>query len=370
MPQMPVATAMTAAVVQDFDRPMVVETLDLRAPDEHEIIVRTEASSYCITDDRQARGLIGRTDPPMILGHSAVGVVEEVGSAVSRMRRGDRVIVTASSECGVCYFCSRGRSDQCELHFVPGRHVANRPDGTSIYAGAGTSATYASYMNLREISAFRVDSELPADVLSLVGCGVTSGLGAVFNVGQVTPGSSVVVVGAGQYGLWVIQGCRVAGAEKIIVVEPDAQRRATAMELGATHEVDPADGDPIGAVLALTGGWGADFAFEAAGPASVLEQTFFMARNAGTVILAGVVSRDEVVQLPAQILAVRGRTIKSVQNGNLRATRDVPMFVRMLESGMFETAPFLTAQYTLDRMDEVSEAANTGSTLSNVIVFD
>ncbi len=369
MPLNSVATSMQAAVVQSFDRPMVVETLDLRAPDEHEIIVRTEASSYCLTDDRQSHGLIGRTDPPMILGHSAVGIVEEVGAGVTRMAIGDRVIITASSECGVCYFCSRGRSDQCELHFIPGRHVADRADGTHVLAGAGTSATYASYMNLREISAFRVDSELPADVLSLVGCGITSGLGAVFNVGEVTPGSSVVVLGAGQYGLWVIQACRVAGARQIIVVEPDAERRATAMALGSTDEIDPTGIDPIAAVQDLTNGWGADYAFEAAGPSTALEEAFFMARNAGTVVLAGVISRDEVVHLPAQILAVRGRTIKSVQNGNLRAYRDVPMFVKMLESGMFQTAPFLTAKYTIDQMPAVSEAAQAGASLSHVIEF-
>jgi len=362
------ATTMKAAVVQDFARPMAIEDLNLVAPTDHEIVVRTEASSFCITDEMQAKGQIGRTPPPMILGHSAVGVVEEVGSGVTRMRVGDRVIIPATAECGKCYFCSRGRSDQCEEHFVPGRHVASREDGTQILAGAGTAATYASYMNLREISAFPVDSDLPAEVLAMVGCGVASGMGAVFNVAEVTPGSSVSVLGAGHFGLWIIQAAKVAGAERIIVIEPRQNRRELALTLGATHAVDPADGDPIEQVRALTEGRGVDFSFEAAGPPSAQLEAFHLARNAGTVILAGVKSAADEVCFPAQVLAVRGRTIKSVQNGNLRMTRDIKRFVKMIEAGLVNPHPIITGRYRLDQIDDAVQAAKEARDLSGIIV--
>ena len=358
----------TAAVVQDFGYPMVIEELRLVAPAEHDIVVRTEASSFCITDEMQATGRIGRTPPPMILGHSAVGVVEEIGAGVTRMKVGDRVIVPATAECGQCYFCSRGRSDQCELHLIPARHVASRRDGTAVFAGAGTAATYATHMNLREISAFPVSSDLPAEELAMVGCGVASGLGAVFNVAKVEPGSSVAIVGAGHFGLWIVQGCRVAGAAQIIVVEPRSERRAVALELGATHVVDPALGDPVEQVRELTTGRGADYTFEASGPPSAMVEAFHMARNAGTVVLAGVETAQSEVTFPALMLAVRGRTIHSVQNGNLRMTRDIKRFVRMMERGLVSAAPIATGRYTLKDINKAVVAAKEGTDLSGIII--
>jgi S-(hydroxymethyl)glutathione dehydrogenase / alcohol dehydrogenase len=356
-----------AAVVSDIARPMAVEELRLRAPEAHEVIVRVEATALCLTDVRQASGRLGTTAPPMVLGHSAVGVVEEIGSGVTRMRAGDRVVVPATAECGVCYFCSRGRSDQCEQHVVPGRHVADRPDGTPVLAGNGTTATYATHANLREISAFPVASDLPAEHLAMLGCGIGSGLGAVFNVARVAPGSSAAVVGAGQFGLWITQGLRVAGAERIIVVEPRADRRAVAAALGATHVVDPADGDPVEQVRELTGGRGADYGFEAAGPPEAMVQAFTMTRNAGTVVVGGVIDKDDVVTFPAMMLAVRGRSVHSVQNGNLRMTRDLASYARMLEAGLLDPRPVLTGHYRLEEIGRAVAAADGGRDLTGVV---
>jgi S-(hydroxymethyl)glutathione dehydrogenase/alcohol dehydrogenase len=357
-----------AAVVTDLTRPMEVEELALRDPAAHEVVVRTEASALCVTDVRQARGALGATPPPMVLGHSAVGVVEEVGSGVTRMRVGDRVAVPATAECGVCYLCSRGRSDQCEQHVVPGRHVADRPDGTPVHAGAGTTATYATHMNLREISAFPIESDLPAEHLSMLGCGISSGLGAVFNVAKVTPGSSAAVVGAGQFGLWIAQGLRVAGAERIVVVEPRADRRALALTLGATDVVDPAEGDAVAQVRELTAGRGADYGFEAAGPPSAMVDAYLMTRNAGTVVVGGVIDKDDEVTFPALVFAVRGRSVHSVQNGNCRMTRDLAAFTRLMEAGLIDPAPLVTGRYALEDIDGAVTAADEGRDLTGVVV--
>jgi len=357
-----------AAVVQDFARPVAVEELEVFAPGEHEILVRNEATSVCVTDGKQSTGALGRTQPPMILGHSAVGVVEAIGARVTRVALGDRVIIPATAECGACYLCSRGRSDQCELHIVPGRPVARRADGTVVPAGAGTAGTYADLINLREISAFPVHTDLPAEHLAMVGCGVASGLGAVFNVARVEPGSSVAVFGAGQFGLWIVQGARVAGATRIVVVEPVAKRRELALSLGATDVVDPAETDPVEAVRTLTEGRGADYTFEAAGPPEAMVAAFEAARNAGVVVLAGVSTADATVTLPAFTLAVRGRSIHSVQNGNLRMTRDLARFVGMMEASLVTAEPILTRCYTLEEIPKAMAATQAGTDLTGVIL--
>ena len=209
---------------------------------------------------------------------------------------------------------------------APPRFVGTRADGTEVRAGG--TATYAEQIKVPEVFAFGVDSDLPDEQLALMGCGVVSGLGAVMRVAEVQPGSSVVVVGCGHLGLWMIQGARVAGAAQVIAVEPLPERRALAAELGATDLVDPADGDAIEQVRALTGGRGADYALEAAGRIDAMEQAFHMARNAGTVVYTGVETMASTITFPAVMLALRGRTVRSCQSGNTWMSRDIPLFAR------------------------------------------
>lgn len=359
---------MKAAVVTQLGRPMDVEELALHSPSAHEITVRIEAAAMCVTDAEQARGRMGSTPPPFVVGHSAVGTVDELGPGVTRMQTGDRVIVPATSECGACYFCSRDRSDQCEKHLVPARQTARRPDGTAVSAAFGTAATFATHANLREISAFPVATSLPAEHLAMIGCGVGTGLGAVFNVAQVQPGSSVAVTGAGHLGLWMIQGAVIAGAEQIICVEPHAARRRAAAQMGATHTVDPAEADPVDQVLALTAGRGADVSLEAAGPPSAVLQAFHMARNAGTVVVSGVRDQSDEVTLPALKLAVRGRSIHSVQNGNLRMTRDLDLFVRLMESGRLDPGAMVSSTYSLEDINDAAQGALDRQNLTGIII--
>ncbi len=360
---------MRAAVLAELGAPLVVEELALRPAGDHEVIVRTEATAFCITDCLVTRGELGFPAPPTILGHSAVGTVQEAGPGVTRVRVGDRVVMPASPECGQCYWCVRERPDQCAELLVPARHVADRPDGTPVTAEVGGVGSYAEFMNLREISVFAVRSDLPAETLSLVGCGITSGLGAVFNAAQVTPGSSVAIVGAGHLGLWMTQGARAAGATQIIVVEPRSERRRVAGELGATDLVDPADADPVEQVRELTGGRGADYALEAAGPPEAMAQAFAMTREAGTVVFTGVTDMTAEVSFPAVMIALQGRTIRSSQNGMCSMMRDIPRMVAMLESGAVDAGPIITARYALDEINIAAEAADDRANLTGVLVF-
>src|SRR5262245_38997147 len=265
---------MRAALLAELKQPFVVEDVDLLDPTPGRVIVRTRATPFCSTDCINQRGELGKV-PPTILGHASIGVVEAIGADVTHVTVGDRVLVPGTPECGHCFYCAEGRPDQCSELFDAKEyfHVAFRSDGAPVSA-AGNVGGYAEMMNVTANQAFPLHTDLPDDVLSLLGCGITSGVGAVFNVAEVKPGRSVAVFGTGHLGLWMVQGAKVAGAGKIIAVEPIAWRREMAGRLGATDLVDPADGDPVEQVKALTEGRGADYALEAAGPTVAQEQAF------------------------------------------------------------------------------------------------
>ena len=209
-------------------------------------------------------------------------------------------------------------------------------------------------MNVTANQAFPLHTDLPDDVLSLLGCGITSGVGAVFNVAEVKPGRSVAILGSGHLGLWMIQGARLAGAGRIIAVEPIAERREMAGRLGATDLVDPADGDPVEQVRALTGGRGADYVLEAAGMTAAQEQALTTARRAGTIVLTGVERLGATITYPQFELALQGRRVLSCQNGNVRMRRDLPLFVGMLEDGRLDAGA--DHHHALRRSTSINEA--------------
>jgi Zn-dependent alcohol dehydrogenase len=357
-----------AALLAELKQPFVVEDVELLDPTPGRVIVRTGATPFCSTDCINQRGDLGKV-PPTILGHASIGVVEEVGADVTHVRVGDRVLVPGTPECGHCFYCAEGRPDQCSELFDATTyfHVAERADGAPITA-AGNVGGYAERMNVTASQAFPLHTDLPDDVLSLLGCGITSGVGAVFNVAEVKPGRSVAIFGTGHLGLWMVQGARAAGAGKIIAVEPIAWRREMARRLGATDLVDPADADPVEQVRALTEGRGADYALEAAGPTVAQEQVFRAARRAGTVVLTGVERLGATVTYSQTELALQGRRLLSCQNGNVRMGRDLPLLVGMLEDGRLDAGPIITARYDLDQINDALSASAEKRDLTGVIV--
>jgi S-(hydroxymethyl)glutathione dehydrogenase/alcohol dehydrogenase len=359
---------MRAALLAELKQPFVVEDVDLLDPTPGRVIVRTGATPFCSTDCINQRGDLGKV-PPTILGHASIGVVEEVGADVTHVGVGDRVLVPGTPECGHCFYCAEGRPDQCSELFDATTyfHVAERADGAPITA-AGNVGGYAERMNVTANQAFPLHTDLPDDMLSLLGCGITSGVGAVFNVAEVKPGRSVAVFGTGHLGLWMVQGAKVAGAGRIIAVEPIAWRREMAGRLGATDLVDPADGDPVDQVRAFTEGRGADYALEAAGPTVAQEQAFRAARRAGTVVLTGVERLGATVTYSQTELALQGRRLLSCQNGNVRMRRDLPLLVGMLEDGRLDAAPIITARYGLDQINDALCASAEKRDLTGVIV--
>jgi S-(hydroxymethyl)glutathione dehydrogenase / alcohol dehydrogenase len=333
------------------------------------IRVRTGATPFCITDVMNSDGVFGKV-PPTILGHASTGVVEELGPEVVGVRVGDRVVVHGTAECGRCFYCVRGRTDQCSVIF-------DRPDGPppvarladgSIATAAGNVGGYAELMSVDACQVVPVDSTLTDTELGLLGCGVTTGLGSVFNVAAVVPGSDVAVVGCGQLGLWMIQAARLAGAGRIIALDPDAGRRERAADAGATATLDPAEADPVEQVRALTGGYGVTYALEAAGPALAQRQAVLMTHRGGTVVLTGCEPLGAELSLPQVPIALHGRTVVSSQNGRVRMHHDIPRFVRMLEDGRLDASLVVSAEYTLDEITEAKEAARAHRTVIGVVV--
>src|SRR5207237_4976654 len=262
------------------------------------VVVEIGASGVCHSDLSATNGTLP-LPPPTILGHEGVGTVDWVGSEVSQVKKGDRVIGTFIPSCGACWYCTHDQSNLCEqtgpVLMTP---RAQRPDGTPIpgFTGLGT---FADSMTISEAQAVKVETDLPDDQLALLGCGVTTGVGAALNTAQVTPGSSVAVIGCGGVGQSVIEGARIAGAARIFAIDPVELKRKTAEQLGATDLVDPAPGDPVEQVQALTGGRGADYAFEVIGLPETILQAFNTARRGGTVTIVGAARMDAQVTFSA-----------------------------------------------------------------------
>ncbi|MCS5723912.1 zinc-binding dehydrogenase [Herbiconiux sp. CPCC 203407] len=365
---------MRAAVLREFNAPFSIEEVTFLDAAPGRVLVRTGASPFCSTDVTNWRGELGKV-PPAILGHASMGVVEDVGAGVEGIRVGQRVVVPGTPECGVCFFCSRGRPDQCsELFDRPGvsatsdgyLQVATGADGAAIKA-AGLVGGYAEMMNVHATQVFPIDSDLPDEHIAMLGCGVTTGFGAVVNAARVAPGDTVAVVGLGHVGLWAVQAARLAGASTIIGIDPIASRRELAGQLGATHVLDPGVAARA-VVLSLTGGHGADHVIEAAGPPEAVPEAFGYSRRAGTVVLMGVKKAGSTVTLSQAAVSVEGRTIIGVQNGNARMRRDLPLLVSLLESGRLVAEPIVTTRYPLEGMDAALAASRDHTDVCGLIV--
>ena len=357
-----------AALVTDFGKPLVVEELTLRVPGAGEALVRIDATVLCMTDVLAMNGLTF-APPPFVSGHAAAGVVEAIGSGVERVAVGQRVVVAGSAECRTCYMCLNGSAEACDeitRCIRSPRRVGRRVDGTPVTAEFSVG-TMAERMVHQEVNLVPVESDLPAEYLCLLGCGVTCGVGAVFEVANVRPGQSVAVAGCGHLGLWMIQAARLAGARQIIAIEPIATRRTLAAALGATHVVDPEEADPVRQVKDLTEGRGVDVSLESAGSTVAMRHAVLMAREGGTVVLTGIESARATVTLPALEFALKARHIVSSKFGGGHMYRDIPRYADMLARGLLDPRPIVSRRFALDDINSAVSAAQAREVLSGVI---
>jgi S-(hydroxymethyl)glutathione dehydrogenase/alcohol dehydrogenase len=377
-----------------------VQELRLLPIQPREVLIRTEASVACYSITPYAL----RTDHyarATILNHSGMGVVDEVGPLVKRVQPGDRVIVAGTPQCGQCYQCLQGRADHCQfLAGVDVHPIAEMADGTPVQPMSGLGGI-SELMVVAEEYCCPVFTDVPSRELALLADSGGTGLAAGRNLAEIQPGTDVVVLGAGPVGLAAIQSARIMGAGKIIAVEPIRARRDVALAVGATMALDPnAEGDQLvdkirdicrgktnrlfaGGNLNSRAGAGADFVIEAVGgdqfrpkvevgpdPTGILplEQAWQIARPGGHIVTHGIGQKGNV-SFPAPGFCISGKTFHAGQQGGLNMMRDLPRYVRLMEKGLFDAKPIITATYPLDRAREAFQAVADRTVVAAVVVF-
>jgi S-(hydroxymethyl)glutathione dehydrogenase/alcohol dehydrogenase len=341
---------MKVAVAYEPGQPLVIENLPVPSVGPRDVLVRLSASGICHSD---LNVIAGRSSLPLpiVPGHEGCGVVEEVGVEVRRVRVGDRVLASVSPACGTCWWCINAMSNHCEL----GPALRSKPryqlrEGKTAVAMCGCG-TFSEAMVVDEASVVAVQTSLPDEQLALLGCGVTTGLGAVFNTAKVTPGSSVVVIGCGGVGQSIIQGARIAGAATIIAIDPASSRRELSLRLGATHVLDPTHAEPVEQVRALTQGRGADYSFEVVGQPVLMVQAFDATRSAGTVVLVGMPPAGASLTLPAMSAVFSGKRLMGSVVGGAQILRDFPLFIRLAETGKLDLSSLVSRRISLDQVN-------------------
>lgn len=364
-----------AAICFKPQEPLVIDQIDLDGPKAGECLVRLVATGVCHTD---AYTMSGR-DPsglfPTVLGHEGGGVVEEVGPGVVGLRPGDHVIPLYIPECRQCRFCTSGKTNLCNaLLATQGRGVM--PDGTSRLSHRGTmlhhymgTSTFAEYAVLPEIALAKIRPDAPLDKVCLLGCGITTGIGAVLNTAKVPPGSSVAVFGLGGIGLSVIQGAVMAGADRIIAVDTNPRKFTMATQLGATDCIDATTIDKVDEhIVELTGG-GVDFSFECIGNVEVMGVALRSTiRGWGQSIVIGVAGAGEEIH-SRPFMLVTGRSWRGTAFGGTRGRTQLPGYVDSYMKGRIKLDEMVTATMPLDRINEAFDLMHRGEAIRSVIRY-
>src|SRR6202165_3216810 len=318
---------MKAAVFRGPHQPLSIEEIQIDEPREHEVLVRTVATGVCHSDLHFVEGLWPHPTPA-VLGHEAAGIVERVGSEVTYLKPGDHVISCPSVFCGRCTQCISGHPYRCTNRPATRRAKGDKPrlsqDGAMIRQFSDLS-TYAEKMLLHENALVKIRDDMPLDRAALIGCGVTTGVGAALNTAKVEPGSTVAVFGCGGVGISAIQGARIGGARRIIAVDQFENKLAMAKRFGATDTIDASHTDALKEIRAMTGG-GVDYAFEAVGLKKLAEQCFDATKPGGTAVIIGMIPVGQKVEIDGPRLLTE-RTLKGTNMGSNRFRIDMPRYI-------------------------------------------
>ncbi|MCI0546195.1 MAG: Zn-dependent alcohol dehydrogenase [Candidatus Rokubacteria bacterium] len=359
---------MKAAMFHGPHQPLTIEDVDIDKPIGREVLVRTVASGVCHSDLHFVDGFYP-FPTPAILGHEAAGIVEEVGLQVSEFKPGDHVIACLSVFCGHCDYCLTGRTHLCQTR--PARGKTEPPKlswkGQPVNQFANLSA-YAEKMLVHENALVTIADDMPLDRAALIGCGVTTGVGAVLNTARIEAGSTVAVFGAGGVGLACIQGARIAGARMIIAVDVVDSKLATARELGATHAVNATAGDPVKTIRDLTRG-GVDYSFEAIGLKVAAEQCFDCIRAGGTATVVGMIPVGQKVELDGPMF-LREKKIQGCSMGSNRFKVDMPRYIDLYRQGRLKLDEMITRRGRLEDVNEAFRAMKAGEVARTVLMFD
>ncbi|MFE5581240.1 S-(hydroxymethyl)mycothiol dehydrogenase [Kitasatospora sp. NPDC056531] len=347
--------------------PVRVETILVPDPGPGEALVAVQACGVCHTDLHYREGGIG-DDFPFLLGHEAAGVVEAVGEGVTEVAPGDFVILNWRAVCGQCRACLRGRPWYCFNTHNARQKMTLASSGQELSPALGIGA-FAEKTLVAAGQCTKVDPAASPAVAGLLGCGVMAGIGAAINTGGVGRGDTVAVIGCGGVGDAAVVGSRLAGAAKIIAVDIDGRKLATAQRIGATHTVNSMEVDAVEAVRELTGGFGADVVIEAVGRPETYQQAFYARDLAGTVVLVGVPTPEMKLELPLLDVFGRGGALKSSWYGDCLPSRDFPMLIDLYLQGRLDLDAFVTETIALDEVEKAFERMHGGDVLRSAVVF-
>ncbi len=366
-----------AAVAYEAGKPLQIETVELDGPKAGEVLIEVKATGVCHTDEFTLSGADPEGIFPAILGHEGAGVVVDVGAGVTTVEKGDHVIPLYTPECRQCEYCTSGKTNLCQaIRETQGQGIM--PDGTSrfsigsdtVYHYMGTS-TFSNYTVVPEIAVAKIREDAPFDKVCYIGCGVTTGIGAVINTAKVQPGDNVVVFGLGGIGLNVIQGARIAGANMIVGIDINPAREELATTFGMTHFVNPneVEDDLVPYLVSLTGG-GADFSFECVGNVDLMRAALECCHKGwGESVIIGVAGAgQEISTRPFQL--VTGRVWRGTAFGGARGRTDVPKIVDWYMDGKINIDEMITHKMPLSQINDAFDLMHAGKSIRSVIEFN
>jgi S-(hydroxymethyl)glutathione dehydrogenase/alcohol dehydrogenase len=363
-----------AVVCRELNKPVTVEEIQIDKPKRGEVLVRLVASGVCHSDLSVTNGTLP-IPLPSVLGHEGAGVVEEVGEGVTRAKKGDPVILSWVPSCGRCSFCLVGNPQLCSNanYANMGRLkdlTTRMRDSTGADLGMMTAtATMSELTVVPEESVVPIDPDVPLNRACLVGCGVMTGVGAVFNTAKFEAGSSAIVFGTGGVGLNVIQGCALAGAEQVIAVDILDSKLELARQFGATHTINAKQQDPVVAAKEITGGLGPDYGFEAIGTPEAIQQTYTAIRPGGTAVIVGVGRLTETAQFNALLLALEEKRIVGSKYGGARPLVDFPKLCNLYKQGKLKIDELVTRTYKIDQINQAFQDMQSGANARGIIEF-
>jgi S-(hydroxymethyl)glutathione dehydrogenase/alcohol dehydrogenase len=365
---------MRAAVLEEFGQPLVVQEVDLEEPRSGEVLVRLTACGVCHTDLYTASGADPSGYAPTVLGHEGAGIVEHVGEGVASVAPGDQVVTLFSPQCRECIHCRSDRTNLC-LAIREQQGKGYLPDGTTRLGRGGEpirhfmgTSTFAEYTVMPEIALAKVSPEMPPEHACLFACGLSTGLGAAMNTAKVESGSTCVVFGAGMVGLGAVAGCRLQGAERILCVDLSPARLELAQAHGATETL-AGGAEVVEQIVELTGGFGADYTFEATGNVAVMRQAVESARMGwGLCTVAGVAGKGETLEVVPRFL-ITGRRVAGSSFGGVKGRDQVPQLVERALAGEIDVASFVSHRIRLDDVNHAFELMEAQDGIRSVIEF-
>lgn len=363
----------SAAILYEAHQPFQIKTVDLELPRAGEVLVKMAAAGVCHSDYHLVTGDTKHT-MPVVAGHEGAGIVEAVGEGVTRLKVGDPVALNWAPNCGACFYCLRDRPNLCTTYIGP-LWAGTMMDGTTRLSLDGepvyhfsTVACFADYTVVPQECCVGLTEELPLEIAGLIGCAVTTGVGAALNTVRVEPGSSVAIFGAGGVGLSIIMGARLAGAGQIIAIDTNEAKGELSQSFGATDVLINSP-DIVQDIRKLTEGRGADYVFEAIGIPAVQEQCLDAVRPAGTVVLVGVSPMDSGTNLPGAIITRQEKTVTGSYYGTANTARDFPLYADLYLKGRLDLDRLISKTYQMEQINEAYADMLKGEIARGMIVF-